>query len=228
NRLCHKLGCRGYPDCKLRLAQEISTNTHLFVQDIGSAEDSPVIIKKILQSIHSSIELLSSGLDPSALDEAANAVAGCRSVNFFGMGASSSVALDAQHKFFRFGIPAIAHTDFINQRMISSMLQSEDVGIFISYTGRTKPMIENAKLAKQHGATLIGITSASSALAEQCDIVLNAQSDEDTDLYTPMSSRIAHLAVIDMLATKVALTLGKDVEEHIKSIKLNLSQTRVD
>lgn len=228
NRLCHKLGCQGYPDFKLRLAQEISSAAHLFVDNIGAQEDSSVVINKILKSIHASIEGLASGLDPTALDAAASAICDCRSINFFGMGASSSVALDAQHKFFRFGIPAIAHTDYINQRMISSMLKAQDVGIFISYTGRTKAMIENAQLAKANGATLIGITSNTSALAQHCSIVLNAQTAEDTDLFTPMSSRIAHLAVIDMLATKVALTLGGQVEDSIKSIKFNLASTRVD
>ena len=228
NRLCHKLGCKGYPDFKLRLAQEISSNAHLFVENIGSEEDSASVIQKILQSIHSSIESLATGLSAANLDSAAAAIVDCRSINFFGMGASSSVALDAQHKFFRFGIPAIAHTDFINQRMISSMLKTHDVAIFISYTGRTKPMLENARLAKSGGATVIGITSEHSPLAQECDIILNAQTSEDTDLFTPMSSRIAHLAVIDMLATKVALTLGDNVEESIKSIKLNLASTRVD
>ena len=228
NRLCHKLGCKGYPDFKLRLAQEISSNAHLFVENIGNEEDSSAVIQKILQSIHSSIESLAMGLSPANLDLAAAAIVGCRSINFFGMGASSSVALDAQHKFFRFGIPAIAHTDFINQRMISSMLQPEDVGVFISYTGRTKAMLDNARIVKSRGATLIGITNAHSVLASECDIILNAQTSEDTDLFTPMSSRIAHLAVIDMLATKVALTLGNSVEESIKSIKLNLASTRVE
>ena len=31
NRFCHKLGCNGYPDFKLRLAQEISLSGQLFI-----------------------------------------------------------------------------------------------------------------------------------------------------------------------------------------------------
>ena len=41
-----------------------------------------------------------------------------RVLHFFGLGGSGPVALDAQHKFFRFGVPVVAHTDYINQRMI--------------------------------------------------------------------------------------------------------------
>lgn len=228
NRFCHKLGCDGYPDFKLRLAQEISSNGQLFVENLDRSDTTSMVISKIMTSIQGSIQSLGNSIRPESLEAAANAIANCKSVNFFGMGASSSVALDAQHKFFRFGMPVIAHTDFINQRMMCSMLDKEDVGVFISYTGRTDAMIVNAELARARGATIIGITSQGSLLSGQCDFVLNAITAEDTDLFTPMTSRIIHLAVVDMLATSVALKLGSAVEDNIKSIKKNLAATRTD
>ncbi|GAA6139125.1 MurR/RpiR family transcriptional regulator [Arenicella sp. 4NH20-0111] len=228
NRFCHKLGCDGYPDFKLRLAQEISSNGQLFVENLTQGDDSTMVIQKIMGSIQGSIQSLANSIDPESLDKAADSIAHCKSVNFFGMGASSSVALDAQHKFFRFGMPVSSHTDFINQRMMCSMLESDDVAVFISYTGRTDAMIVNAEIAQDRGAKLIGITSNGSILSNQCDIVLNAVTAEDTDLFTPMTSRIIHLAVIDMLATSVALKLGTSVEDNIKSIKKNLASTRTD
>lgn len=228
NRFCHKLGCDGYPDFKLRLAQEISSNGLLFVESLDSDDDVGNVISKIMKSIQNSIQSLGNSIRPDSLEAAANAITNCQTVNFFGMGASSSVALDAQHKFFRFGMPVIAHTDFINQRMICSMLNKEDVAVFISYTGRTEAMVINAELARACGATIIGITSQGSVLSSQCDFVLNAITAEDTDLFTPMTSRIIHLAVIDMLATTVALKMGDELEDNIKSIKKNLAATRTD
>jgi RpiR family carbohydrate utilization transcriptional regulator len=88
-------------------------------------------------------------------------------------------------------------------------------------------MLENACLANECNASIIGITMQGSPLAAQCSYVLNATITEDTDLYTPMTSRIIHLAVIDMLATTVALKLGSSVEENIKAIKRNLASTRI-
>jgi RpiR family carbohydrate utilization transcriptional regulator len=187
-----------------------------------------MVISKIINSVQSSIQSLGNTIRPESLDAAANAIAKCKSVNFFGMGASSSVALDAQHKFFRFGMPVIAHADFINQRMMCSMLDKDDVGVFISYTGRTDAMVVNAEIARARGATIIGITSQGSLLSGQCDFVLNAIAAEDTDLFTPMTSRIMHLAVVDMLATSVALKMGSSVEENFKSIKKNLASTRTE
>jgi RpiR family carbohydrate utilization transcriptional regulator len=100
--------------------------------------------------------------------------------------------------------------------------------VFISYTGRTAAMVENAKLAKYCNAQVIGITMQDSPLAAHCNYVLNAVVAEDTDLFTPMTSRIVHLAVVDMLATTVALKLGSHVEENIKAIKKNLAATRTE
>ena len=89
-------------------------------------------------------------------------------------------------------------------------------------------MIVNAEIARERGATIVGITTQGSLLSGQCDFVLNAITAEDTDLFTPMTSRIIHLAVIDMLATSVALKMGGNIEDNIKSIKKNLAATRTD
>ncbi|MCO3748757.1 transcriptional regulator, partial [Pseudomonas aeruginosa] len=45
---------------------------------------------------------------------------------------------------------------------------------------------------------------------------------EDTDIYTPLTSRIAHLVVIDVLAMGVAMARGPDLVNHLKSVKRSL------
>ena len=226
NRLCRKLDCTGYPDFKLKLAQEISRGSHLFSENLEASDDTHSLINKILSSIEQSVRSIGQATSPSSVEEATNLLIGSKSIYFFGMGASGPVALDAQHKFARLGIPVVAHTDHINQRMMCSMMNEEDCAVFISYTGRTKLIVENAKLASEAGARTIGLTRIGSPLAEHCNVVLNAVTAEDTDLFTPMTSRITHLALIDILATKMALQLGDEVEKNIKSIKINLQSTR--
>lgn len=226
NRLCRKLGCTGYPDFKLKLAQEISRGSHLFSENLEASDDTHSLINKVLSSIEQSVRSIGQATSPSSVEEATELLIGSKSIYFFGMGASGPVALDAQHKFARLGIPVVAHTDYINQRMMCSMMDKEDCAVFISYTGRTKLIVENAKLASESGAKTIGLTRIGSPLAEHCRVVLNAVTAEDTDLYTPMTSRITHLALIDILATKMALQLGDAVEKNIKAIKINLQSTR--
>ncbi len=226
NRLCRKLGCNGYPDFKLKLAQEISRGSHMFSENMEASDDTRTVINKILSSIEQSVHSIGQATSPASIEEATNLLMSSKSIYFFGMGASGPVALDAQHKFARFGIPVVAHTDFINQRMMCSMLTKDDSAVFISYTGRTKAIVENAALATKSGARTIGLTRSGTPLAEHCRVVVNAVTAEDTDLFTPMTSRIIHLALVDILATKMALQLGDEVEKNIKAIKTNLQDTR--
>lgn len=227
NRFCHKIGCNGYPDFKVRLAQEISLSGQLFVDNMDPTDSTTEIMEKIMENILSSVKSISTSTSPKSIDRAADLIAECSTVYFFGMGASGPVALDAQHKFFRFGMSVVAHTDYINQRMICSMLGPKDVAVFISYTGRTAALIESAQIARDLDIPIIGLTREGSPLARLCDVVLNAITAEDTDLFTPMTSRIIHLAIIDILATSMVFKLGSKVEKQIRSIKTNLAPTRL-
>ena len=226
NRLCRKLGCAGYPDFKLKLAQEISRESLLYAESIKASDDTSAVIDKVLASIEQSLRSIGAASSAVAIEKAIELLVGSKSIYFFGMGGSGPVALDAQHKFARFGIPVVAHTDFINQRMICSMLTKADTAVFISYTGRTKAIIESAKLATQSGARTIGLTRKGSPLADHCRVVLNAVTAEDSDLFTTTTSRIIHLVLIDILATKMALELGEKAEKNVRSIRANLKSTR--
>jgi D-arabinose 5-phosphate isomerase GutQ len=73
---------------------------------------------------------------------------------------------------------------------------------------------------------VIGITNPDSPLAECCTVVLGVTAPEDTEVYMPMSSRIIHLSVIDVLATGVTLKRGHDFLGHLKKIKESLKATR--
>lgn len=228
SRLCHKLECEGYTDFKLKLAQQISSAGQLYVEHMNASDNTQTIINKILSSIETSVRSMQRTISPKSIEAATDLLISSRSIYFFGVGASGPVALDAQHKFFRFGIPVVAQTDYINQRMMCSMLGPEDAAVFISYTGRTTAIVESAALAAAQGARTIGLTRLRSPLAKHCREVLNAVSSEDTDLYTPMTSRIIHLALIDILATRVAFSLGAQVEKNITTIKRNLRATRLE
>ena len=74
NRFCHKLDCDGYPDFKLRLAQEITSTGRLFVDNMDKNDDSVVVIKKILSSIETSIKSLANSINPSIFNDAAQAL----------------------------------------------------------------------------------------------------------------------------------------------------------
>lgn len=227
NRFCHSLGCEGFPDFKVKLAQNLANGTPKITRFVESEDSVPDIIEKIFDSTHASLTNTQVLLDPGTIERAIDLLAQAHAIMFFGVGASGSVALDAQHKFLRFNTPIVAHVDPLNQRMIAAGLDQQDVVVCISYTGRTISMIDVAKLAHEAGASVIGITTVGSPLARQCTLVLPVDTPENTDIYTPMTSRIDHLVLIDVLATGVALKRGARFSQHLQQVKDALITTRL-
>ncbi|GGC74269.1 MurR/RpiR family transcriptional regulator [Marinobacter halophilus] len=226
NRFCRGFSATGFPDFKIRLAQSIATGTPYVGQNIEPDDTTAEFSDKIMLSTIANLDKARQALNPQAIAHVIDYLIQAKQISFFGMGGSASVAMDAQHKFFRFNIPVSSYDDALMQRMIAAGAGVGDAIVLISYTGRTREVVDIAQLARANGATVIGITNPDSPLAEACTAVLGVTAPEDTEVYMPMSSRIIHLTVIDILATGVTLKRGPDFLEHLKKIKESLKATR--
>ncbi len=150
-----------------------------------------------------------------------------RRLEFFGVGNSGIVAQDAQHKFFRLGVNAIAYSDGHMQVMSASILGPGDCVVVISNSGRTRDLMDACDIARKNGATTMTITASGSPLASSGHIHLAADHPEGFDRYSPMVSRLLHLMIIDILATNVALRIGGDtLQPLLQEMKVNLRSKR--
>jgi RpiR family carbohydrate utilization transcriptional regulator len=226
NRFCRGFSATGFPDFKIRLAQSIATGTPYIGQNIEPDDTAAEFSDKIMLTTIASLDKARQSLDPEAIATVIDYLIQAKQISFFGTGGSASVAMDAQHKFFRFNIPVSSYDDILMQRMVAAGSSVGDAIVLISYTGRTRETVEIAHLARANGTTVIGITNPDSPLAEACTAVLGVTAPEDTEVYMPMTSRIIHLTVIDILATGVTLKRGPDFLEHLRKIKESLKATR--
>ncbi|HYF80419.1 MAG TPA: transcriptional regulator HexR [Symbiobacteriaceae bacterium] len=225
-RFCRALGVEGFREFKLRLAQGLVANVAYVHRNLGSGDDTADYINKVGKA---AVEVLSSvvaQLHTDDIETAVDHLSAAHRIEFFGFGASGVVAADAYHKFFRLGIPCSAHSDSHMQCMAAGTLQPGDVVVAISHTGRAKELIENVQIARDSGATVIGITTPHSPLARECTQVLGVEIDEDTDKFPPMVSRMAHLLLLDILVTGVTLRRGKQVTDRLRKMKKALSVKR--
>lgn len=227
NRFCRAFSATGFPDFKIRLAQSIATGTPYVGQNVTPGDSVAQFADKIMLSTMASLDRARQQLSEKELTQAIDYLIQARQIHFFGMGGSAPVALDAQYKFFRFNLPVMSYSDTLMQRMVAAGCSTGDVVVSISYTGRTRETIDIARIARENGATVIGITSPGSPLADVCTSVVSVRTDEDTDIYMPMSSRIVQLAVVDILATGVTLKRGRDFQMHLRTIKESLRPTRL-
>ena len=72
----------------------------------------------------------------------------------------------------------------------------------------------------------LGVVVQAHSVAARIAIEVDAK--EDIQIYTPLSSRIAHLAVIDVLAIGVAQKKGPQLQQHLQQLQEGLSSLRSD
>lgn len=113
------------------------------------------------------------------------------------------------------------------KRHPASALSPGDVLVIFSHTGRTRELIASAAIARERGADVIAVTRDRSPIAEKSSIVIAVPEVEDPDRYTPMTSRIVHLLIVDILAIGVAMRRGPDFVSHLKRLHDSLAQLRV-
>lgn len=226
NRFCRNFDAKGYPDFKIQLAQSLAGGTPYVSQAVEPDDSVEAYTGKIFGATIAALDLARREISPARVDRMVDYLIQARQIHFFGLGASGAVAQDAQHKFFRFNLPVTAYVDVLMQRMVASVCHTGDVVVMLSYTGRTRELVDIAALARENGAVVLGITAPDSPLARQCTETLDISAPEDTEHYMPMTSRMIQLALIDVLATGVTLRRGEDFLHHLKKIKDSLRETR--
>jgi len=227
-RFCRAIGCNGFQEFKVRIAQEMAVARN--IGQFAIAEDDSIedICSKIADTTIQRLNQIKNQLRPAQISEAAKAISAARRVEFYGFGASGAVATDAQHKFFRLQVATAAYSDPHMQAMSAVTLSDDDVVVAISQSGRTRDLIHSVELAQQHGATVISFAPQNTPLSEVSDLPVFINIEEDTDKFIPMTSRIAHLMVIDMLAVAVTQRRGPDFAAHLNAIKRSIKSLRIE
>ena len=225
-RFCRAIGCDGFQDFKLLLAQHIAHSPSYKEFSLSEHDSAREYTIKVFDSAMETLKRVRDSLDTRAIEAAVSALQKARRVEFYGFGASSPVATDAQHKFFRLQIPSSAYSDPHIQAMSAMSLDTDDVVVAISQSGRTQALIDAMVLVKEAGATLIGLAPSGTPVATHCDIALHIDVKEDIETYTPLPSRMAHMAIMDILAVGVSKAKGPAINEHLRKIHRGLQSLR--
>ena len=227
NRFCRRLMLNGYPDLKIQIAKNLGSGIQYVSSAVTLGDSDETYPLKIFGS---AIEQMIIARDSLPIIEIAKAVEifqNAKQIFFIGFGTSAAVATDAEHRFFRFGVPVAATLDPLVADMQAAGSDKDTVFVYISNTGRTKLLLNNSEIAKKSNAKIVGFTKRGSPLAEVCDVVLDTKAIEDTEAYMPMTSRLVHLALLDVLATGFIIKAGSDTQNRLRILRNTLNKTRV-
>lgn len=221
-RFAKAVGCKDVRDLKVKLAQSLAVGQR-FIHEEPDLEG----IQGIYETIINVLNINRRAIDESALAKAVDWLSGARQILAIGMGGGSTIcAAEVQHRLFRLGLPVIAQSDGLLVRMMAAAVSKNDVVIALSLGGYTQEVVESAAIARQYGAKVVAIAPPGTPLAQQADVLLGLVVRENDYIYKPSTSRYAMLAMVDVLATELAMANKRQSRDRLRRIKLALDSHR--
>lgn len=213
---CQAIGARGFQQIKLSLARDLVQPVQFIHEDLTPDDGTDAVIEKVFQSDIQALHDTQKALDVAALSRAVQAIRKARRVEVFGIGSAATIAEDTNYRLLRIGIESRVSVDSHIQAITASLADQTTTTITISHSGSTVETLTATRLAKESGATTIAITNfGRSPLLAFSDIVLNTLARETYFRTEAMTSRIAQLAVVDVLVACLALA---DYERSVKTL----------
>ena len=221
-RFARAIGCKDVRELKVKLAQSLAVGQR-FILDVPDLEG----VQGIYETIINVLEINRRALNPQALKSAVEWLSSARQILAIGMGGGSTIcAQEVQFRLFRLGLPVVSQSDGLLVRMMCSSVASNDVVLALSLGGYTQEVVESAVIARQYGAKVIAITPADTPLANNADVVLPLVVRENDYIFKPSTSRYAMLAMVDVLATELAMVNKTQTKNRLRRIKLALDSHR--
>ena len=221
-RFARAIGCKDVRELKVKLAQSLAVGQR-FILDVPDLEG----VQGIYETIINVLEINRRALNPETLKRAVEWLSGARQILAIGMGGGSTIcAQEVQFRLFRLGLPVVSQSDGLLVRMMCSAVSPNDVVLALSLGGYTQEVVESAAIARQYGAKVIAITPEATPLAEYADLVLPLIVRENDYIFKPSTSRYAMLAMVDVLATELAVVNKAETKNRLRRIKLALDSHR--
>jgi len=226
-RLARSLGFASTREMKVHLAQALAVGgAYLRAHETNSdgQHTSNQVVSTICSRAHAAIDLMSVALAQSDITALGELLARASRIVVYGTGGNSSMAaVELQNRLFRLGLNSTAYADPQLQSMSASVSDARTVIVAFSTSGRVRSVLDAVAVARQYDATVIGITSPGSPLANAVDHLVPFVFEEDQNLYKPSSSRFAMLAVVDILAMAAAEAIGPGVLELLRRVRQSLT-----
>ncbi|MBG6173363.1 DNA-binding MurR/RpiR family transcriptional regulator [Labrenzia sp. EL_208] len=224
-RFCRTMGCDGFREFKIRLAQNLAVSLqYLDVGDRAATETGAGVLDQVIGALSASLNVVRRQLDNDKFEAAKDHIANARTVLVGGIGGGSSiVAQEASNRLFRLGIATVAVSDSYLLQMRAATLSKSDVILLISSSGEADEVLSAAEIAGGYGATTIAITKSESTLSRSVECALQIDLPEDPDIYKPTASRYAYLVIIDALAMAIAQLRSDNTAENLRRIRASLT-----
>lgn len=230
-RLCQRLGFTGYSAFKLALAASLSAAGLDHTLDdltIDEGEMTPArVMTRVFEQTRQALEQTMLILSPEQFTRAAELLQNAASVTFFGIGTSAPIAQDACYRLSRLPMLVNCAVDPYMMVLLASRMGPGDVAVAISHTGQSRETLRAAEQARRQGAQVICITSyLDSPITRLAQVQLVTSAAESSAIHEAITSRIAHISVLDSLYTTLVLRAPSEYPDRLHQINDLMRQAR--
>lgn len=216
-RFARKLGFQGYPELRQAVFENQPDLERLPYTTVSENDSCRDIAEKVFKASAQALNDTLQALNFESFEAATHALQGAERLLFCGSGDAYAVAYSGYQRFIRLGIPVIVTPDPDVQLITASNMQKGDVMVAVSHSGRTRSLVETAKMARASGLTVISITNyPKSPLTKQSDIVLLTAAFTEHTQGEIMAKRITELCIMESLFTSMLLLRRSELMPRLK------------
>lgn len=221
-RLCKHLGYQGYYQMKICLSRDIGRRD-LSIKRRNLRETS---VGTTFKDMSSYIAAIGNIIDEKTFLECIQLIRKCSMLHLAATGNTSPLCMYCGYRMERIGIRCSFNLQaeyYMNHINLGS---PEDVLLAVSWSGTSKSVVQAATLAKEKGMKTIAVTGYScSPLARIADYLLLSAEDGGAGGRYSHHSRIAEMAVLEVLLYKMERILEKETDD-VTDAEMMLSDTK--
>ena len=218
-RLCRTLGFKGFQDFKIALARELVTPSQKMEEEAGDEGDPATLVRQIFKANIAALEETQEILDLRQLQQAVQILLNCRRLMVAGVGGSGPVVQYAGLRLTPLGLEVRGFTEVYQMLTYAALLTREDVLLAISHSGSSRETLDTARVAKDQGARVIGITNNPLApLTRIADLVLITSGRELTAPRDGLASLLCQITIIDCLFALLQRTRPDETRDNLIKI----------
>ena len=211
-RCVRGLGYRGYREFKGALSQKEGQVRGNALDYLGGFALRPWermgdLPLKAVRTHRAQLEETLKSVPTGELERAARILAGAQFIDIYGVENSCAPASDLLTKLTYLGLPCRFHTDAYLQQIGAAHLRPGAAAIAFSHSGKSMDTVKALRLAQKAGAVTIAVAGGEDpVLFRYADVALGVGGTAQTVYGKAIFSRVADLAVVDMLYMAVILS----------------------
>lgn len=211
-RCVRGLGYRGYREFKGALSQKEGQVRGNALDYLGGFALRPWermgdLPLKAVRTHRAQLEETLKSVPTGELERAARILAGAQFIDIYGVENSCAPASDLLTKLTYLGLPCRFHTDAYLQQIGAAHLKPGDAAVAFSHSGKSMDTVKALRLAQKAGAVTIAVAGGEDPLLFRYgDIALGVGGSTQTVYGNAIFSRVADLAVVDMLYMAILLS----------------------